>query len=409
MNFDDTPEEAEFRMECRAWLEANAPLRTGADQSGVLRVFAPGLDSAEALERARRWQRKKADAGWAGITWPTAVGGRGGTPMEDIIFTQEEARFDVNAHVFGIGIGLAGPTLMMYGTEEQQQRWLPPMLAGEEIWCQLFSEPDAGSDLASLRTRAELDGDAYVVNGQKVWSSGAHYSKWGMLIARTNPDVPKTRGITYFVLDMETPGVEVVPLRQITGSAHFSEVFFSDVRIPVENVVGVVDDGWAVAKATLLNERAMMGNVLTDAGISRALIDLARSIDTGGAPATRDPLVRDQLMRVYEQAAALRFTGYRVLTAISKGGLPGPEAGGIKLVMGRLLKTAADAALGLLGSAGVTGDSDWQFVFLGAPAMRLGGGTDEIMKNILGEMVLGLPREPAVDRDVPFRELKRTE
>jgi alkylation response protein AidB-like acyl-CoA dehydrogenase len=406
VNFDDTPEEAAFRAECRAWLEANAPRRREADRSGVLSVFTPGLDSAEAIVRAHEWQLRKAQAGWAGITWPQAYGGRGGTAMQDIIFTQEEARFDVNAHVFTIGLGLAAPTLMLFGTEEQKQRWLPPMLTGEEIWCQLFSEPDAGSDLASLTTRAERRGDHFVVNGQKVWNSGAHYSRWGMLLARTNPDVPKTKGITWFVLDMEAPGVHVAPLRQMTGGAHFSEVFFDDVRVPVENAVGGVDNGWAVARATLLNERAMLGNVLTDAGITEGLIDLARATRRHGAPAAEDPLVREELARVYQEAATLRYTGYRVLTAISKGGLPGPEAGGIKLVMGDLLARAAGLALELEGPAGVAADSDWQFVFLGAPAMRLGGGTDEILKNVLGEMVLGLPREPAVDRDVPFRDLR---
>ncbi|MEL7210251.1 MAG: acyl-CoA dehydrogenase family protein, partial [Actinomycetota bacterium] len=241
MDFDDTPEEAAFRREARAWLEANAELRTGDERATVGRAA-----SDDHVQRCREWQRTLYDGGWAGITWPKEYGGRGGTPNEARIFAEEQADFDVAVGSFAVAIGMVGPTLIAHGTEAQQERYLDAMLRGDEIWCQLFSEPGAGSDLAGLATKAELDGEEFVVNGQKVWNSGAQHSEMGILLARTDPTVPKHRGITYFLVDMATDGIDVRPLTQITGQAHFNETFMTDVRIPAENVVGEVDGGWGV-------------------------------------------------------------------------------------------------------------------------------------------------------------------
>ena len=243
MDFEDTPEEAAFRAEARAWLESKATPRTGAE--------GRSMDKPDHVERCKAWQRTLYEGGWAGITWPKEYGGRGGTSMQQIIFNQEQARFDVSVGIFAVAIGMVGPTLIAHATDQQKKRYLDPMLRGGEVWCQLFSEPGAGSDLAGLGTRAIADGDTFVVNGQKVWTSGAHYSDVGILLARTDPDQPKHRGITYFLVDMRTPGIEVRPLRQINGVAHFNEVFLTDVRVPRENIVGEINGGWGVAQTTM--------------------------------------------------------------------------------------------------------------------------------------------------------------
>ncbi|MFN8037467.1 MAG: acyl-CoA dehydrogenase family protein [Acidimicrobiia bacterium] len=404
MDFGDTPEEAAFRAECREWLEANAPRRRAAHVGGILDLLGLEGTTEEAIREAHEWQARKADAGWAGITWPTRYGGRGGTPMQQVIFGQEESRFATHGHLFAVGIGMGGPTLLVHGTEEQRERWLPPLLRGDEIWCQLFSEPGAGSDLAMISSRAVLDGDHFVLNGQKVWSSGAHYSQWGMFLARTDPEAPKNRGITWMLVDLASPGVTIRPLRQMTGGAHFNEVFFDDVRVPVGNVVGDVNDGWRVATTTLLSERASVGSMLGSDDPTPALVALARA-GPAGSVAARDPRVRQQLAACHTDAAILRYIGLRVLTAISKGGLPGPEATVLKLAIARQLTRAAELGLELLGPAGISSDPSWQSSLLMAPALRIGGGTDEILKNVIGEQVLGLPREPSVDRGVPYREL----
>src|SRR3954471_6111683 len=248
MDFDESPEEIGFRAEVRAWLEANAP--TSA---------APGYGDRRHLEHAKAWQAVLADNGWACITWPVEYGGRGGTGTEAAIFADEQSALGINVGSFAVGIGMAGPTIIAHGTPEQKERFLRPLLRGEEVWCQLFSEPGAGSDLAGLATRAVRDGDEWVVTGQKVWTSGAHESDWGILLARTDPDQPKHRGITYFLVDMHAPGIEIRPLRQMTGASHFNEVFLTDVRIPHENVLGEVNGGWGVAMTTLANERVFIG------------------------------------------------------------------------------------------------------------------------------------------------------
>ena len=259
MDFDDTKEEAAFREQVRAWLKENARER----EPGQLSTSHSFSDFDEIfVTEGRAWQRRMYDGGWAGITWPVEYGGRGGSFVEAIIFRQEESRFDVASGLFAVGIGMAGPTIIAHGTDEQRRRYLPAMLRGEEVWCQLFSEPGAGSDLASLATRAVRDGEEWVVNGQKVWSSGAHHSDMGILLARTDPDLPKHRGITFFIVDMRSPGIEVRPLRQMTGGATFNEVFFTDVRVPVTNVVGEVNGGWRAMMTTLANERSTGGGTL---------------------------------------------------------------------------------------------------------------------------------------------------
>ena len=286
MDLDDTPEEAAFRAEARTWLEANAERRALGDKPlGIAEREDPRF-----IQQAQDWQAKKADAGWACLNWPTKYGGRGASSIQKVIWGQEQARFRTPADLFTAGIGMAGPTLMVHGSEEQRERFLPPMARGDEIWCQLFSEPAAGSDLASLRTRAEPDGTDWIVNGQKIWSSVAQHARWGILVTRTNFDVPKHKGLTYFVLDMQADGIDVRPIRQISGSSHFNEVFLNDVRIPDANRVGKVDGGWAVTITTLMNERSSLGSgegcswLLTPAPpLAMALVIAATGTDASAA------------------------------------------------------------------------------------------------------------------------------
>ncbi len=408
MNFDDNPEEAAFRQEARAWLEVNTTqLREGEAGQGF------EADGEDTIGAAQAWQAKKADAGWACITWPKEYGGREATSIQSVIWGQEEARSNVPPNVFSIGLGMAGPTLMAHGTDEQKARWLPKMLRGEQIWCQLFSEPAAGSDLAGLRTRAERDGDEWVVNGQKIWTSGAHYSKWGILVTRTDPNVPKHAGLTYFVIDMESPGIEVRPIKQITGGANFSEVFFTDVRIPDTNRISEAGNGWAVAITTLMNERTSIGGGGGGGGRIRDLIELARnSTDASGRPALESAAVREKIADFYVRTKGLQYTSYRTLTALSRGQTPGPEGSIGKLVSAKMGQEMASLALELQGAAGAILDEDvaaqqagWQQAYLWAPGMRIAGGTDEVMRNIIAERVLRLPPEPRVDKEVAFREV----
>ena len=408
MDFQDTPEEAAFRTEVSAWLKANAKPKVGEGEG----LFSERGDDASFLAKSRAWQAKKYDAGWAGITWPKEFGGRGGTPIQQIIWNQEAAAYDAPDGVFGIGIGMGGPTVMSHGSEELKAKLLPRLLRGDDIWCQLFSEPGAGSDVSASRTRAVREGDEWVINGQKVWTSGAHYSKWGMLLARSDFDAPKHKGLTYFMLDMTSPGVEVRPLKQMTGGANFNEVFFTDVRIPDANRVDAVGNGWRVALTTLMNERMSIG--AGGSGGAREvdkLIDLAKKHNLNGRPAIEDPVIRQELMQLYMWTEGLRFTGYKSLTALSKGQIPGPEGSIGKLAMARLGTRAADLALAIMGGDGMLHRKDaegagaWQLSLLGNPAMRIAGGSDEIQRNIIGERVLGLPGEPRLDKDAAFKDL----
>jgi alkylation response protein AidB-like acyl-CoA dehydrogenase len=400
MDFEESAEDAAFRAEVRAWLARPEVVAEARHFTGL----TPD-DDRPWVAVAKRWQQFLAAEGWACITWPAEYGGRGGTPVQAAIFTEEASAAGVFGATFAVGISMAGPTIIAHGTAEQRQRYLPSMLRGDEIWCQLFSEPGAGSDLAGLSTRAVRDGDEWVVTGQKVWTSGAHFSDWGILLARSDPDQPKHRGITYFLLDMRTHGIEIRPLRQITGAAHFNEVFLTDVRIPHRNVLGEVNGGWGVAMTTLANERTFMGGHSRALGY-RDLVALAR--DRGLAS---DERVRQGLAASFMRAEIARYTNMRVRTLTSRGLPPGPQASIAKLAAAWNLKRNAELALSLQGASGmlIAGDApvsgSWQLSFLGAPAIRIAGGSDEIQRNVIGERVLDLPAEPRVDKDVAFRDL----
>lgn len=409
MDFADSPEQAAFRAEARAWLECHAELKSqGHGTIGVMGEIDPGVELRQ-LDEAKKWQRTLYDGGWAGITWPREYGGRGGTPMQAVIFNQEQARFDVPPSPFAVGLGMAGPTIIHYGTARQKARHLDPMLRGEEVWCQLFSEPGAGSDLAGLSTRAVRDGDEYVVNGQKVWTSGAQHSDFAILLARTDPDAPKHRGITYFTVDMRTLGIDVRPLRQLTGGAHFNEVFLTDVRVPAENVIGTENDGWRVANTTLTNERTLIGGGPGGGDQFAAIVQMAQKRGR-----TSDPRLRVELADAFIRYEILKYLGWRVQTAIGKGQQPGPESSILKLAHTRNITRTGDLVMELQGMAGTLSKEDaddggqWQLMFLSQWASRLGGGTDQIQRNIIGERVLGLPSEPRTDRALPFKELKST-
>jgi alkylation response protein AidB-like acyl-CoA dehydrogenase len=406
MDFDDTPEEAVLRAEARAWLRSVARPRGEGD--GVWRRFRARTaeEDAAQVEAARAWQQTKVEAGWAGIHWPVEHGGRGRTGIEAGIFAEEEARFDVPANFFMIGVDMAGPTLMAFGTPAQRDRWLGPMLRGDELWCQLFSEPGAGSDLASLGTRAVRDGDDWVVTGQKVWTSSAHLADLGMLLARTDPDVPKHAGITFFVVDMHAPGVDVRPLRQIDGAHHFNEVFLDEVRVPADHVVGGPGEGWRVAMTTLTSERTAIGG---GGGVKPGdVIDLARRLGRTG-----DPLFRQELARLHTRAQLQRWLVARLRTAISHGAPPGPEASVLKLLNNAQVEHLGSLVEAMLGATGTLAREDapdggfWQDMFLFQWSSRIGGGTDQVQRNIIGERVLGLPREPDPFRGVAWRDLPR--
>ena len=364
MEIGDSPEEAAFRAEARAWLEQHATRLDDDAASPQGSYGASGLQ--EHMDKSRAWQRTLYEEGWAGITLPKEYGGRGGTGMQQAIFNEEQAQFDVSVGAFSVAVSMVVPTLIAHGTEQQKKEHVDAILRGDELWCQLYSEPGAGSDLASLATRAVLDGDEYVVNGQKVWNSFAQFADYGILLARTDPDAPKHRGITYFIVDMTTPGIDVRPLVQITGVAHFNEVFLTDVRIPAENVLGDVSD---------------------------------------------DPVVRQELARLVVRAGVIRYLGFRLRTAMSKGQAPGPEASVLKLAYSEHLAATGDLVLSLLGpEATLWGDdapddARWQDQFLSQWASRIGGGTDQVQRNVIGERALGLPRDPSSDKDVPWREL----
>lgn len=403
MDFDESPEEIAFRAECREFLASHAAPK----QIGTTRVVMSTMaeDEAAHVQACRDWQRVKAESGWAGLTWPVEYGGRGLTGLHEGIFLEEEAAFDVPAGMFAQAIGMLGPTIIAHGTDAQKEQFLAPILRGEQVWCQLFSEPNAGSDLASLRTRAELDGDEWIVNGQKVWTSSAHVSDWGMLLARTDWDVPKHRGISFFLLDMRTPGIEVRPLEQATGGAEFNEVFLTDVRIPRENVLGGVNNGWATAMTTLTSERAGIASSHGDG--FRNVLELARRYGR-----TDDPVMRQKLARLFIDFEIARFVGYRARTAATKGIPLGPEVSTMKVAISNRLAFQGDLVEELMGADGMLWGPDaideghWQsMVFVGQWMARIGGGTEDVQRNIVGERVLGLPREPSSDRDTPFRDL----
>ena len=418
----------EVREEAGAWLDAN---------------WDPDLTLGE-------WWARLAESGWAFPTWPSAWFGRDLPSNLASVVSEERRRVGAAGPPSGIGVMMAGPTIVTHGTDEQRRRFIPAMVRGEEVWCQLFSEPGSGSDLASLQTRAVRDGDEWVVNGQKVWTSGAQFSRWGILIARTNVDLPKHKGITFFVIDMEGQGVEVRPLKEMSGGATFNEVFLTDARVPHENVIGDVDEGWAVAVTTLAHERnslgaggmaGMMGGagggeIIGKPDLSRRAGDVAGSSGGfagmgagagglgGGSVAQmlgmlatvhgrgKDLVTRQQVAQLYTLVEIARFTSLRAQAAVARGGRPGPEVSTGKLAMSQIVRLMRDTSLGILGAGGMLSGEDapmagmMQYLALMSPALSIAGGTDEVQKNIVGERVLGLPSEPRVDKDIAFRDLK---
>jgi alkylation response protein AidB-like acyl-CoA dehydrogenase len=386
VDFRDTPDEAAFRGELRSWLASALPADWSERDPHVGRWD---------FEYAREWSRKLFDAGYAGLTWPKEYGGHGRSPTYQAIYLEETAKADAPDHVGVIGLGMAGPTIMAHGSPEQKSTHLRGILSAETVFCQGFSEPGSGSDLASVRTRAELDGDEFVVNGQKVWSSYAHVADWCILLTRSEPGSQKHRGLTYLLLDMHAPGVEVRPLRQITGDPEFNEIFLTDVRVPVSNVVGEVGGGWQVAMTTLLHERGTLGFALT-ARLEVLLRRLLLTATKTGAAA--DPLVRDRIADLWVDLQGLRFTNYRSLTALVKTGAPGPEGSVAKLHWSEANQRLTALAVELLGPDGqLSGEGGfwggyWQYQQLRSRGNTIEAGTSEILRNIVAERVLGLPR-----------------
>ncbi len=411
MDFDDTPQEADFRTRARAWIEANAPKHLAPELKRAS-FGSSAVTSEDPIAAAKAWQKKKAEGGWACLHWPKDYGGGGCTPIERVIWNQEEGIYGALTGPFIIGQGMCGPTVMAWAAEEHKRRLLPPLASGEEIWCQLFSEPAGGSDLAGLRTRAVRADDGsgdWIVNGQKIWTSGAQHSDWGLLITRTDPDVPKHKGLTMFFLSMKTPGVEVRPIKQANGQSGFNEVYFTDVRIPDSQRLGPVGKGWEVSLTTLMNERLSIG-----AGMSTFFPELFRlclETEVEGRPAVDDPAVRSKLAQFAVRQSGLRYTGMRAITALSKGETPGPENSIGKLVAGATMQELATFALDLQGQAGVVWDRNspqegrFQALLMRSPATRIEGGSDEILRNIIGERVLGLPGDIRVDKDVAFKDI----
>ena len=385
MDLRDTPAEAAFRADLRAWLDANL-----TDELRGLR----GGEARFEEDLGREWSGRLSAAGYAGLTWPREYGGAGAPYSHQAIFFEESARAGAPPHIGVIGLGMAGPTIMAHGSEEQKARHLPRILSAEEIWCQGFSEPDAGSDLASVRTSAEIHADHFLVNGQKVWSSYAHLADYCILITRSDPDSQKHAGLTYMIVDMRAPGVEVRPLRQITGESEFNEIFFSDVRVPRENLLGEIGGGWQVAMTTLLHERGTLGFALT------AALELAvgRVVELVRERAPDDPIVRDRVAQAWIELQALKYTNYRALTTLMKTGIPGPEGSVAKLRWSEANQRLTKLALELLGpdaqlmdGSGVQGGY-WQYQQLRSRGNTIEAGTSEILRNIIAERVLGLPR-----------------
>ena len=379
MDFDLGEAEKTFRDEVRAWLKANAPKSDAAES-----------DQVKLISNRRAWQKKLYEAGYVGITWPKEYGGRGGDFMDQLIFNDEMIVAQAPDPINVIGLGMGGPVVITHGTEEQKKRYLPPLLSAEEIWCQGFSEPNAGSDLSGLQTRAEDNGDHYLVNGQKVWTTLAHIAKWCMLVTRERTEANPRHGLTYLLVDMESPGVEVRPLVQITGDAEFNEIFFKDVKVPKSQVLGEPGEGWAVAMTTLLHERGTLGMALaTRAQITAAeLAQHTRKLGRGS-----DPLVRQKVAQYTIEARALQLNGYRALTAMKRNGIPGPEGSILKLMWSELNQRMAETAVDVAGAAGQVGEtSGWKYQFLRSRANTIEAGTSEVLRNILAERVLGLPR-----------------
>jgi alkylation response protein AidB-like acyl-CoA dehydrogenase len=405
MDFNDTAEEAAFRSRARAFLES------ACRPKGKDKPLATDMDGKAYILAARAYQAKKAAAGFAGITWAKEQGGQGLPPIYSVIFGQEESKFDAPAGPFAIGLGMCVPTVIAFASDAQKQRYVAPALRGEEIWCQLFSEPGAGSDVAASKTKAVRDGDHFVINGQKVWTSGAHYSDFGILLVRTNPDVPKHKGLSMFIIDMKAPGVEVRPIHQMSGGSNFNEVYFTDLRVPAENLIGGEGNGWTVALVTLMNERLAVGG--SPGPDYKEIMEFAREAKgVDGKPLLSDAGFRQQLADWVVKAEGYKLTKFRTQTALSKGETPGPEASIGKILTANQLADITNAAIEAQDHYGIIADSAltpmegiFQQSYMWAPGLRIAGGTDEILRNIIAERVLGLPADVRVDKDVAFKDL----
>jgi len=407
MRRDDTKEEAQFRREARAWLEANASLREGDGDWCLGPRDHSFAAEREYWDRMIDWQHTKFDGGWAAVTWPSQYGGRDGSAAQSIIFSEEQSAFNVASGYIEAAVTLIGPALLRFGTEEQRQRYLKPMLRADEIWCQLFSEPEAGSDLAAVRTRGDVVGDALVLNGQKVWTTSAQFADFGFIVARTNPDVPKHEGITFAMLDMRQPGVEVRPLVTMKGDRHFNEVFLENVETPLSNVVNGLDRGWAVTTFVLMNEGASIGT--TNLGKTRT-VDLIRAACDSGR--FEESEVRCRLGETYVEECVLELLQARLKDAILDGRRPDVDGSVLKILWSEGGHRKAETANWLQGADGMLAGRDaparglWQDQLLSRSSGTVGGGTSEVHRNGLGERALRLPKEPRLDRDQPFRDLK---
>ena len=404
MAFEYPPPEAGFRAEIRGWLSQNAP---------AFELPVTGkLSEADEVARGRAWQRRLHEGGYAGILLPGSLGGRGGRPAEAILFAEEEARYRLPKGAYiGIGLGMAAPVIMKHGSEAQRRRFVPSILSGETTWCQLFSEPGAGSDLAALRTRAEERDGGWIVNGQKVWSSWAHHADWGILLARTDPKAPKHKGLSFFLLDMRAPGIEVRPIRQISGASDFNETFLTDVHIPDDCRVGAVGEGWACAMTTLSGERLGVGEGADALGGVGALIRLARATPVGDGSALDDASIRSELACAYAEEQAEKHFQARLRTMMLRGESPGALAAAGKLAYTNRLQKTSGLAMEMRGLAGIAHEAQDRDVarvwddYIWSSALRIAGGADEVLRNQIAERVLGLPGEIRFDKTVPFDEL----
>jgi alkylation response protein AidB-like acyl-CoA dehydrogenase len=396
MDFRLTPEEEAFREEIRSWLRANLPPGWGTA------AFRPPDTMEAKIGFAKRWQRKLYDGGWAGLSWPKAYGGRGATLVEQLVFSEEYAAARAPDLIdIGVGPALAGPTIIHCGTDEQKRRFLPRILTGEEIWCQGFSEPGAGSDLAACRTRADLRGDYAYITGQKIWTSYARFADWCILLARTDPHAPKHKGLTFFLVDMKSPGITIRPLVEMTGVAWFNEVFFDEVRVPRTMIVGGIDTGWQVAITTLMHERGGSSPHTRLRKDLEEIIRLAKGLNYAGRPAAADPRIRQELAQHYIEIEALKYTAYRQVSTLAKGGQPGPEGSIVKLLWSELDMRMKETAIAIegpyaavaAGSPHAVAGGKWQHEYLWARAASIYAGTSEIQRNIIAQRVLGLPRD----------------
>ncbi len=405
MDFNDTPEEAAFRAKARAFLTENAEPKSDGNLN-----MAGGANKDAILTVARAWQAKKAAAGFAGITMPKKYGGQGLSPIIQVIYNLEEGNFIAPRGVYEIGLGMCIPTMLAYATEEQKQRYAVPALRGEEIWCQLFSEPAGGSDLAGLRTRAEKDGADWIINGQKIWTSGAQFSDYAILVTRSDFDVPKHKGLTFFFLDMKSPGVEVRPIKQMSGAANFNEVYFTDVRIPDNQRLGAVGNGWKVSLTTLMNERFAVG--IAPPPDFDEIFKLVRETELEDGPALDNAMVRDRLADWYVRQQGLKNSHFRTMTAMSRGETPGPESSINKVVSATKYQDISFFGMEMQEMAGIMTDPEevamdslFQTGAMSSPGYRIAGGTDEILRNIIAERVLGLPQDVRLDKEGAFRDL----